>query len=173
MGEHLVRAYKDGSDVEARTAMALGSLLAGMAFSSAGTSIVHALQYPIGAVTGTAHGLGNAVLLPAAVRFSLGVRRLEAGALARQLGVTAEGDDEAAEQLPGRLEALARAVGIPPSLRAIGVEEGQLPAIAEVACGIRRLVENSARPVDEAGLLDVLRDAFAGSPGASEEMEGR
>lgn len=173
IGEHLVRAYKDGSDVEARTAMALGSLFAGMAFSSAGTSVVHALQYPIGAVTGTAHGLGNALLLPAAVRFSLGVRRLEAGALARQLGATAEGDDEAAEELPRRLEALARAVGIARSLRSIGVEEGQLPAIAKVAFGIRRLVENSARPVDEADLLDILRDAFAGSPGAAEKAEGR
>lgn len=163
IGEHLVRAYQDGSDVEARTAMALGSLFAGMAFSGAGTSVVHALQYPIGALTGTAHGLGNAVLLPAAVRFSLSVRRREAGALARALGVAAESDEEVAEELPRRLEALARAVGIPPSLRAIGVEEGQLPAIAKAACRIRRLVENSARPVDEAGLLDVLRDAFAGS----------
>ena len=64
IAKFLPRAVAQPSDREARQEMALASLLAGMAFSSAGTAAVHALQYPVGEATHTPHGLGNAVFCP-------------------------------------------------------------------------------------------------------------
>ena len=57
-------AVAEGTNVQARSDMLYGSLLAGLAFGSAGTSAAHAIQYPIGALTHTAHGLGVAALMP-------------------------------------------------------------------------------------------------------------
>jgi alcohol dehydrogenase class IV len=55
----------------ARDNMALAALLAGMAFSNSGVGIVHALEYPIGALTHCGHGEGNGLLLPHVMRYNL------------------------------------------------------------------------------------------------------
>ena len=160
ISDHLVRAYEDGSDLRAREAMALGSLLAGMAFASAGTGIVHALQYPIGALTKTAHGHGNATLLPSAVRSNLGVRQAEAAQLAVAMGSSASSPALAAQSLPSMIGRLALAVGITPNLTSIGISSSQLSGIANAASGITRLTLNNPRLVGEDGLLAVLEDAL-------------
>jgi alcohol dehydrogenase class IV len=160
IGDNLPRAVADGGDVAARESMALASLLAGMAFAKAGTGIVHALQYPVGAATKTPHGLGNAVLMPSAVRFNLPSRWREAAAVARALGCDATDDAEAAGQLPGLLTALARSVGIEPGLDRLGVTEADLTGFAAAAAGITRLTQNNPRPVDAQALYGVLRDAL-------------
>src|SRR6516164_50751 len=48
VGKHLRRAVANGNDLEAREGMALGAMLAGMAFSNVGVAAVHALEYPVG-----------------------------------------------------------------------------------------------------------------------------
>ena len=165
IGRSLVRAVHSSDDLEARTDMALGSLLAGMAFASAGTAIVHALQYPLGTLTKTAHGHGNAVLLPSAVRFNLRARQPEAAHVARILGSIADSESAAASELPDLLADLALGVNITPSLRSLGVEESDLSSLATAAGSITRLVSNNARPADEEGLLEVLRGALDYVPG--------
>jgi len=164
IGGNLRRAVANGGDFVAREAMALASLLAGMAFSSAGTAIVHALQYPVGARTKTPHGLGNAILLPAVVRYNLPVRQCEATAVARALGFTAGEDIEAAKTLPSLLSQLASSIGITPGLDSIGVVEADLPEMAVAAARITRLTDNNPRPVDADALLEVLHDALHDGP---------
>ena len=146
--------------VDARESMALASLLAGMAFATAGTAIVRALQYPVGAATKTPHGLGNAVLMPAAVRVNLPSRRREAATAARALGCEPADDSEASERLLGLLTALAQSVGIKPGLDMLGVAEADLDGFAAAAAGITRLTENNPRPVDAEALYGVLHDAL-------------
>jgi alcohol dehydrogenase class IV len=160
ISQHLVTAYSSGSDLRAREGMALGSLLAGMAFASAGTAVVHALQYPLGALTKTAHGHGNATLLPAVVQSNLGIREHEAAELARAMGAVTASQAEAATALPGMVGTLALAVGITPNLRSIGVDDTQLSDIAEAAVGITRLTSNNPRPVDQGVLQSVLEYAL-------------
>jgi alcohol dehydrogenase class IV len=161
IGEHLRTAVTDGQNLAAREAMALGSLLAGMAFAGAGTGIVHALQYPLGAATKTPHGLGNATLLPAAIQFNLPVRAEAAAELARRLGAT--GDDPAAA-LPDLVAGLAVSVGITPNLRSLGVTENDLAPMAAAAARITRLTENNPQPAGEEELLGVLRVALDYQP---------
>ncbi len=60
----LHRAYVDGTDIEARERMMLAALAAGCSFGTAGTGAAHAIQYPVGNDTHTAHGAGVAPAAP-------------------------------------------------------------------------------------------------------------
>jgi alcohol dehydrogenase len=164
IGRHVRAAVVNGTDLAAREAMALGSLLAGMAFATAGTGIVHALQYPLGALTKTPHGLGNAVLLPAAVRFNLPAREHEAAVIARCLGSAAATGQEAAADLPDLLGRMAISLDITPNVRSLGVTEADLAPMAAAASRITRLTQNNPRPVDQDALLHILRAALDFTP---------
>ena len=67
---NLPRAYADGSDVEARRAMALASFYAGLAFTRTSVGYVHAFAHTFGAYYRTPHGLANAIALPHVLEFS-------------------------------------------------------------------------------------------------------
>lgn len=138
----LERAVADGSDASARAGMQYASLCAGIAFGHAGTAGAHALQYPLGAATGTPHGLGVGLLAPyvlayvrpaaqeqlARVAVALGV----APSAAAAPGVAAPGataaEAAAARAAVAEVARLAAAVGIPRTLRELGVTRAQLPA---------------------------------------------
>ena len=64
-------ACREGGNLEARSNMLLGSMLAGMAFANAPVAAVHALAYPIGAIFHVPHGLSNALVLMGVMRFNL------------------------------------------------------------------------------------------------------
>ena len=62
---------RNGANLEARSQMLLGSMLAGMAFANSPVAAVHALAYPIGAIFHVPHGLSNALVLMGVLRFNL------------------------------------------------------------------------------------------------------
>jgi alcohol dehydrogenase class IV len=155
-------AVAQPGDRNARQEMALASLLAGMAFSAAGTAAVHALQYPVGEATHTPHGLGNAVLLPTVMRNITSARVEEMAFIARSLDPNLKSmpDAEAAEKAAGLVEDLGARVGIPKGLRSLGVKEDQLSQLSKMAATVRRLLDNSPVPFDESDLLRILEEAL-------------
>lgn len=173
VGQHLRRAVTD-PDPQSRQGMMLAALTAGLAFGTAGTAAAHALQYPVGALTGTSHGLGVGVLLPYVMAFNRPERASELATLASALGgePPAGGGrpaDPPAERLPAeRLPAerlvadLLAAVGLPRSLAALGMPVDKLEWAADEAMRAVRLVENNPRPLDRAGAGAILRAAYAG-----------
>jgi alcohol dehydrogenase len=162
IAKFLPTAVAQPKDREARQEMALASLLAGMAFSAAGTAAVHALQYPVGEATHTPHGLGNAVLLPTVMRNITPARITEMAFIARSLdpSLDTKPDADAASQAAGLVEQLGAKVGIPKGLRALGVKKEQLPQLAQMASTVRRLLDNSPVPFAEGDLLRLLEEAF-------------
>jgi alcohol dehydrogenase class IV len=162
IAKFLPTAVGQPKDREARQEMALASLLAGMAFSAAGTAAVHALQYPVGEATHTPHGLGNAVLLPTVMRNITPSRITEMAFIARSLdpSLNSKSDADAASRAAELVEQLGAKVGIPKGLRALGVKKEQLPQLAKMASTVRRLLDNSPVPFDESGLLRLLDEAF-------------
>ncbi|MGO8655783.1 iron-containing alcohol dehydrogenase, partial [Rhizobium ruizarguesonis] len=70
LAANIRKVYADGSDLEARSAMHLGSMLAGIAFANSPVAGVHALAYPIGALFHVSHGLSNALVLPYVLEFN-------------------------------------------------------------------------------------------------------
>jgi alcohol dehydrogenase class IV len=151
---NLERAVTDGSDIEARTGMLYGSLLAGMAFANSGVSAAHALQFALGALTHTSHGLGTGVLLPYVMEFNRPVREAELAELSRVMGSDAV----------TFTHALGLRIGLPASLARIGVTEADLRPMAEASLPIKRLIDNNPRPLDLDALEAILTAAWHGEP---------
>ena len=154
IARNLARAVADGSDVEARTGMLYGSLLAGIAFGNSGVSAAHALQFAVGAATHTSHGLGTGLLLPYVMEFNRPARPAEIAELSKLMG------GDAVE----RVHALGREIGLPASLAEIGVGEADLRGMAEASVGIKRLIDNNPRPLDADALEAILEAAWHGEP---------
>jgi alcohol dehydrogenase class IV len=144
-------------DPGARTRMLEGSFRAGLAFGTAGTGAAHALQYPLGAATGTPHGLGVGLLLPFVMRFNRPVAGERLERIGAALGV---GHD--ADLACSRVRELAIAAGVPASLGELGVAADDLDAMAVQAVGIKRLIDNNPRPVDVAAARSILTAAWSG-----------
>ncbi|MCX6018969.1 MAG: iron-containing alcohol dehydrogenase [Chloroflexi bacterium] len=155
VGEHLRRAVYTPADMDAREGMHLAALLAGMAFSSAGLGAVHALQYPVGAVTHTSHGLGTGLLLPYVVEYLLPANPRGFARVAELLGAPAQ-----AERCVEAIQQLKKDIGIPLRLREIGVEEMHLRPMAEQAATYARLLRMSVRPMNADALLEILKRAW-------------
>ena len=154
----LERAFRDGEDVEARTHLSLGSLLAGMAFSMAGTAAIHALAYPLGGTFHVPHGLANTVLMKSVLRFNLPACGEKAQRLAQALGLTSSREEAIFE----RLEALVASVGCDMGLQELGIKEEALAAMAKACLKEERLLGNNPRPVTEADALEIYRRAWQG-----------
>jgi len=163
MGDALPRAVADGTDVDARERMAWGSLLGGMAFGSGGTHLSHALQYPIGALTHTPHGLGTGLMLPYVLQACFDQTTDRLALMADALGVgggATERDD--AQAAIDRLATITEQIGLPASLADIGLERSQLPHIAQLTSGITRLVALASRDATPDLLERILDAAFDG-----------
>jgi len=162
VGANLVRAVDHGADLAARESMALGALLAGLAFSNVGVALVHAMEYPVGGAVHCSHGAGNGLLLPYVMRFNLSARPRQFAQIAALLGENTAGLTEAAsaEQAITAVERLKRASKIPERLRDLGVQREQLPAFATKAAGIRRILRVNPRPASEAEILAIYEAAY-------------
>ncbi len=68
--KYLRIAYEDGGNMEAREAMMIASLQAGIAFSNASVTLVHGMSRPVGALFHVPHGISNAILLPTVLEYT-------------------------------------------------------------------------------------------------------
>jgi alcohol dehydrogenase len=162
IGANLRQAVKDGQDLAAREAMALGATLAGLAFSNVGVAVVHALEYPIGGATHCSHGAGNGLLLPFVMRYNLTVRVARFAQIAALLGENVSGLSEqaAAERAIAAVEQLKTDIGIPQRLRDLGVTPEQIPVFAEKAFAVKRILRVNPRQPTCAELEQVLHSAW-------------
>jgi alcohol dehydrogenase class IV len=176
-GQCLRRAVYKGGDLEAREGMHLASLLAGMAFSNAGLTAVHALEYPVGVATGCTHGAGNGLLLPYVMAYDVAACPDRLATVARLLGETVDGlsTREAALRAVKAVKRLNADIGIPLSLKELGVAEKDLRPMAEATAQITRLLEANPRPLDVDSLESILREAWepgeAGWPRGARERK--
>lgn len=164
IGGSLERAVTTGSDLAARESMMWASMLAGLAFGAAGTAAAHALQYPVGALTHTAHGLGVACLLPYVMEYNRPNCGPALAQIADALGVPPSdgGEDERAGAAIDAVAALFARIRIPATIRELGLLPDQLDWAAEQAMGAARLVKNNPRPLDVAAMAQILRAAQSG-----------
>jgi alcohol dehydrogenase class IV len=161
-GRYLRRAVYCGGDVEAREGMHLASLLAGMAFSNAGLTAVHALEYPVGMATGCTHGAVNGLFLPYVMEYNIPACPERLATVARLLGEAVDGLPvwDAAELAVEAVERIKGDIGIPLCLRELGVEEEGLRPLAEATAQITRLLRANPRPLDVDALEGILIQAL-------------
>ncbi|WP_417580719.1 iron-containing alcohol dehydrogenase [Pelagibacterium sp.] len=164
IGRSLGRAVRNGDDREARADMMLGATLAGLAFGTAGTAAAHAIQYPVGALTNTAHGLGVAAMMPYVMEFNLPVSIAAMAEIATEMGLPIDGIDQAqrATVAVDGVAALFAEIGIPSDIKALGMTEDKLAWTAEQALSAARLVKNNPRPLDIQSMSMLVVAAFNG-----------
>jgi alcohol dehydrogenase len=125
---HYEQVLAEPRNIVARGAMLLGAHEAGIAIDQSMLGAAHACANPLTAHHGTTHGMAIAVMLPHVVRWNDGHVGGRYAELLRL--VDRDGAGPPAEQLAGRLEALARAGGLPGTLRDLGVSREAIPALA-------------------------------------------
>ncbi|RWX37281.1 iron-containing alcohol dehydrogenase, partial [Rhizobium leguminosarum] len=143
---------------------------AGCAFGTAGTAAAHAVQYPVGALTHTPHGLGVATMLPYVMTYNRRVAGADIAIVGRALGLDPTGveDDETlADAAIGEVSRLFAAIGIAPTLAGLGLPEDRIDWAAEQALGIGRLIKNNPRSFDAAAMRGLVRAAYDGDLAAS------
>jgi alcohol dehydrogenase len=166
----LHRAWSEPDDVGARESMMLGATAGGFALGTAGTAAAHAIQYPVGALTHTAHGIGVGALLPYVMEYNRPARVPELAAVAVAMGADAEAaQEDLADEAIDRVATLLASVGIPTTLAELGLPADQLRWTAEQASGAERLVANNPRPLDVDTLEHIVRAAYSGDRAALRE----
>ncbi len=125
--EYLPRAYKDGTDIEARANMLAAGSMGAVAFQK-GLGVIHALSHPVGAVYGTHHGTTNAVVMPACLRFNRPAIEDKIAHAADYLGIKGGFDGFLAE-----VEAMNDSLGIPKRLSEMGVATNRIDELTRMA----------------------------------------
>ncbi|MFC5409793.1 iron-containing alcohol dehydrogenase [Larkinella bovis] len=130
---HLLAAWQEPSNRVAREGMALAACQGGMAFTNSSVCLVHGMSRPLGIQFHLAHGLSNAILLPAVTRFSVSGAVERYATVARTMGVVPEGDsDEAAgAALVAGLEQLNQSLQIPRLRDCCGIEKPAFHRVLE------------------------------------------
>jgi alcohol dehydrogenase class IV len=158
----------DGSNLEARSQMLLGSMLAGMAFANSPVAAVHALAYPIGAIFHVPHGLSNALVLPHVLEFNLPMAEALYAELAEIVkpGLRVTSQRDRARAFIDEMISVGRDCAVPASLSAVGIGQDDLKKLAEDAMKQTRLLVNNPRPL-------TFEDAYAIYSAAYDDTSNR
>ena len=158
---NLERAVRNGQDVEAREALAFGSLYGGLCLGPVNTAAVHALSYPLGGEFHIPHGLSNAILLPSVLKFNMPANIKRHAEVAIALGCQPGKDDnETAMRGVEFIYQLAEAVGIPKKLSDLGIPQTAVDGMAKAAMEVQRLLKNNPREVTEQDARDIYNSLY-------------
>ena len=158
---NLKRAVDNGSDVEAREALAFGSLYGGLCLGPVNTAAVHALSYPLGGEFHIPHGLSNAILLPSVMKFNMSANVKRHAEVAIALGCQpGKNDEETARRGVDFIYRLAESVGIPGKLTDLGIPQSAVDGMATAAMQVQRLLKNNPREVTEQDARNIYNSLY-------------
>jgi alcohol dehydrogenase class IV len=109
-------AFDEPKNISARGGMLIGSCLAGVAFTK-GLGLVHSISHMIGAEYNTQHGLTNAIILPAVMKFNLPY----VGDKVRSISHAMDLKEASSDMIVKEIEQILDYVNIPRSLTEIGI----------------------------------------------------
>ncbi len=168
IGGNLLAVLENLENREARLAVMLGSLYGGMCLGPVNTGAVHALAYPLGSVYHVAHGVSNAVLLPAVMEFNLpmvAARYATIGSvlskffhnrpLPKHEGKPQDYVENWAKVGVELVSHLVKSSGIPQTLTALGIAKEAIPSMADGAMKVTRLLDRNIRPVTRADVVAI------------------
>lgn len=159
---HLLRCYHDGSDLEARVAMAYASHYAALSYGSAGLNAVHGIAYAVAGLTHQTHGTTNAVMLPYVLDALRETRAADMLDIARLFGIAEPDERRAVMQLPAVMRDLVAQLGIPSNLKDFGVAREELPRLTEDALAVARLAKAFPVPDVAAAYAEIVQRAWDG-----------
>ncbi len=155
----LQRAVADGSDREARAWMMVASTSGAAAFQK-GLGAMHSMSHPLGALLNAHHGLLNAIVMPYVLIYNRDLIAATMDDLSRTLELPGRGLDAVLQWVLD----LRGDVGIPHTLEAVGLEQGQIPALAMAAL-VDPTAPTNPRPRDQSSVEDHVGKALYGDMG--------
>ena len=153
MPDALIRAYHDGSDIEAREALSIGATMSGICIANAGLGLAHGISASLGAVCGIKHGIGCGILMPHVARFnaSKGVKKYID--VAKELGREFSDEISAGKYIADVLRELNQKLGIPEDLKEYALTEEQKEHVIRLTA-----VSSSARKNPVKASADEVRE---------------
>lgn len=165
LGTSIETAVFDGHNIEARSNMLLGSMMAGQAFANSPVSAVHALAYPIGGIFHIPHGLSNSLILPHVLKFnSINPKACEQYAflapfIFKDINLKTNNQIICNEFIE-RLEKLSSLLKIPSKLRDIDIPKEACSKMAKESMKQTRLLVNNPREVTEEDAFNIYNAAW-------------
>lgn len=129
--DNILKAYEDGSDLEARQNMQRAAFYAGRSFTRGCVGYVHAVGHTLGGLYGVPHGLAMSVILPHVMRQFGGAVHKRLAELAEVCGITGKNDAEKAEKFISWIEETNKKMGLPTGFDVI--KEEDIPRMIEWA----------------------------------------
>ena len=148
-----------GDDLDARSAMLMGSMLAGIAFSHSDVASVHCVAESLGGIYDLPHGTCNAIFLPHVMEYSMDYGKEKYARVAKAMGFIFDTDDEGAKLAVDAVQKLAKDVKLPLFSDLKGVSPADFDLLAyKSAKNIS--TESNPRPMDKQDYLNVLQMAW-------------
>ena len=158
--KNLEKAANDKDDL-AIEKMAYAQYIAGMGFSNVGLGIVHSMAHSLGAFFDTPHGIANALLLPHVLRFNGQVCPELFRNMGKAFGLELDSveDEEVVDIVVNAVKDLSIRLGIPQTLREIGIPEEMIPALANQAIN-DPCTPGNPREVTVEDLIALYKEAY-------------
>lgn len=149
--------YEDGKNVEARSEMLIGAHLAGLSLASVKMGLHHGLCHVLGGTANVPHGIANSIILPHAIRFNAEATAAELLPAAEAMGISLNGISPkvALEMLAQNVFDLVGKMNLPQHLRDAGVQESELPHLAQLGFQ-NRTIQNNPKPITEPAQIEAL-----------------
>ena len=140
--------------------MLTGAFLAGTALASVTMALHHGLCHVLGGTAGVPHGIANSIILPHAIRFKLDATAPQLAHAAEAMGIalTGRSAEAASEEAIQKIYDLIEQMNLPQHLRDAGVQEADLPHLAQVALQ-SRAVQSNPKPITEAAQIEAVLHA--------------
>ena len=160
ISKYLRRAYDDGNDIEARSGMLLGSILAGMCFSHSDVAAVHCIAEALGGKYDLPHGVCNAVVLAPMMKYNMDHCLEKYARVAKAMGFSFSTEEEGCSIAVEEVAKLARNVELP-AFSELGVKEKDLEEIAAKSA-LNGSNRDNPRPLEAGDYLEFLKDIYSG-----------
>ena len=155
--DNLPKVLEKPDDVISRGNMLIAASMGGAAFTNAQVGVVHAVAHSIGARYGIPHGLANSLILPHGMRFNLDSCP-RYSLVANAFGVSDENPEKGIEAV----ENFIKKLGIPTSLKEVGIPESDFEKIAEDSIQDGSIISNPKFAADVSLLKEILKNAYIG-----------
>lgn len=161
LNKNLKLVLEDGSNLEARQNMLLGSMLAGQAFANAPVGAVHALAYPLGGHFHLSHGHTNALVLLEVLKFNALEAKTHYAELMQWLNPYSKGSTEGlCDLFIDHIQSHLDHSGLTLKLRDLNVQEHQLETLANDAMLQTRLLQNNPRAMQQEDALKIYQAIY-------------
>ncbi len=159
ISKNIEKAVREGSNLEARDQMMMGSLLAGLSFSHADVASVHCMAEALGSIYDAPHGMCNAILLPYVMEYNLPAAQHKYARVARAMGIDQADDAKAAARGIEHIRGLSAEIGLP-GIRALGVNPDDFELLAEMSV---RNGSNGSNPkeISKKGYVALFEKAYS------------